>query len=504
MATLEHLSIQDVEPLSNNHNAIGFVDMPPEIHNRIFYYMHIGGRSTNDNPLYKTLRQASKAFNTMATPRLFHTIVLYQHPDRWDALNSIAQRPDLSIHVKKLQLAHIPHLPVFDKAGWISATSHLRGHRGEMVEHPPLGGALADLDFADVDAGFTRYSHWIEGEQLMKQHHDSGTAPSLMLAKFGPLEVETIGDYELSVCKRKSHLRSHGWLHRGDTSRREIATGLDDEPYAHVMFQSKHICKVHLELFMLANNAALGNVTSLVIHHTTELVGTTDGLEIPTLQRLQLDLVPHGGANDYLPGRMNCEFLSQWVHKLPNLETLVLTQHPAIHNAANFFDMFNKQGVHFPKLASIYLTKPETTCGALTTFIDRHTSTIKHIDISVPIMRPSEWKEFSEKMHAIFRHSTKTLALTKESWKAPGDEEYADWYFDNRANRPQKCWGEEGNWWRGKKRPVVKEGGNNHDQEDDDNQDDYDDQEWGWNGIDDGDQDWDEEEDEDEGYVEEY
>ena len=194
MATQGDLSIQDVERLPNNHGMTSFVEMPAEIHDRIFYFVHVAGRSTNDNPLYKTLRQVSKAFNGIATPRLFHTVVLYQHPDRWGALNNIAQRPDLSIHVKKLQLAHIPRLPVYQKETWISETSHIRGHRGEMVEHPPLGGALADLDFADVDAGFARYSHWIEGEQLMKQHYASGTALPLLLDSFGPLEVETIGD----------------------------------------------------------------------------------------------------------------------------------------------------------------------------------------------------------------------------------------------------------------------------------------------------------------------
>ena len=297
-------------------------------------------------------------------------------------------------------------------------------------------------------------------------------------------------------------MRSHGWWHKGPTSRREIETGLDDEPYAHVMFQSKHISQDHLELFIFANKASSGTVTSLIIHHTTELVGTTNGLEIPTLQRLQLDLVPYGGANDYLPGRIDCEFLSQWVNKLPNLETLVLTQHPDIHNAANFFDMFNKQGVYFPKLTSLYLTKPETTCEALTTFVDRHFSTIKHLEVSVPIMRPTEWQEFSGRMEAIFRHSAKALALTKESWKAPGDEEYADWYFDNRAKRPQKCWGEEGNWWRGKTKPVVEKKNENTNQEDDYNHEDED-QDFSWNGNDDADQVWDED-DEHEGYEEDY
>ena len=494
MATLEISSIQGVNTRSNSHKTVEFAGMPPEVHDEIFCYVQIARRVTNDNPLYKTLRRVNKAFNTIATPRLFHTIVLYQHPDRWDALNNIAQRPDLNIHVKKLQLAHIPHLPVYDKEKWISATSHLRGHRGEMVEHPPLGGPLAELDFADVDTGFARYSHWIGGEQLMEELHASGTALPLLLDSFGPLEVETIGDYELSFHKRRSHRLTHRWWHKGPTSRREIETGLNNEPYAHVLFQSKHVSKVHLELLMFANKGALGNVTSLIIHHTTELVGTTVGLEIPTLQRLQLDLISYDGANDYLPGRMNCEFLSRWVYKLPNLETLSLTQSPAIHNAANFFAMFNEQGVHFPKLASIYLTKPETTCEALLTFADRHFSTIKHLEISEPIMRPSEWKDFIAQIETMFRHSTKILALTKDSWKAPGDEEYADWYFDNRANRPQKCWGEEGNWWRGKTRPVIEKARENDDQEDGNKQDEYDDQDWGWNGNDEGDQDLEEEE----------
>ena len=116
-------------------------------------------------------------------------------------------------------------------------------------------------------------------------------------------------------------------------------------------------------------------------------------------------------------------------------------------------------------------------------------------------MRPSEWKDFLAQIENMFRHSTKTLALTKESWKAPGDEEYADWYFDNRANRPQKCWGEEGNWWKGKTRPVVEKVDENHNQEDDGNQDEYEDRDWRWNGNDEGDQGWDEE---DEDYDEEY
>ena len=133
--------------------------LPIELHDQIIACAEQGDILSNDNPLLKTLRLVSKTFHNIATPRLFHTVVLYQHLDRWEALNKIARHPELAKHVERIQLACLTELPSTnseylnedeDETGCHYAI-FLDPQHASMADHPPDGGHLALLDHVDPD-----------------------------------------------------------------------------------------------------------------------------------------------------------------------------------------------------------------------------------------------------------------------------------------------------------------------------------------------------------------
>ena len=108
-----------------NEDPRTIYDIPVEILQKIFYWasserkeakqvyiMYEGsprmGYATDPNeanpndehPVYKSLRQVSQAWNDIATPLLYHTMVLLSHPDSWEHLNNVALKPDLAQYVR--------------------------------------------------------------------------------------------------------------------------------------------------------------------------------------------------------------------------------------------------------------------------------------------------------------------------------------------------------------------------------------------------------------------
>ena len=91
--------------------------LPAEITEQIVAYAKVGavgsdGWPINDeHPVLKTMRLMSPAFNKVASQYLFNTVILYEHPDRYQALKNIAKTIYLAPLVEYVQLANLGFLP---------------------------------------------------------------------------------------------------------------------------------------------------------------------------------------------------------------------------------------------------------------------------------------------------------------------------------------------------------------------------------------------------------
>ena len=423
-----------------------YESLPIEIHDQIIAFAEQGDILTNDNPLLKTLRQVSKAFHDIATPRLFHTVVLYQHLDRWEALNNIARHPELVKHVRKIQLACLRELSCTAPGveDWESTLIGFENfqhpyHYAPMADYPPDGGPLALLDHGDLDQRYARYRLWNDKEKFVSAGDKEKEAPFLDLQLFGPLSIETVGQLELSTVKRKGVDTVTRHAPRPNyCTRRHAETGLAEEgPPLFNGVDAWKTSPLHLHLFIYASMAAGANVTSLTLRHVDELMSGYSGLEVPNLRHLKLDFgIEHTGL--YCARRR----LGVWLDpgKLDKLEDITVIQQPESEDAVDVLDEFDQ--TYFPNLRRLTLFSPETTRNALGRFIERHWATLQHVCISEPLMRPSEWAWFLAAISNVeheetWRYEGKTFSLSHDAKTVVRDEAFANEYWDERWKRPQ-------------------------------------------------------------------
>ena len=421
---------------SETRNLSPYERLPLEIHDQIFAFAEQSGPITNDNPLLKTFRHVSKHFNNIATPRLFHTIVLYQHSDRWKALNQIARQPELAKHVKLIQLSCLRELTNTGSAGYQNYEHPY--HRGTMADYPPEGGFLAKLDHSSFRARFARYRSWNSKEKLVSRDFDYQKAPVLDLQLFGPLAIETLGPRELSIVKRRGiDTVTQDAPRPNYCTRRHAETGIHEHtPRFSQQPDAPIVSPRHMHLFMYASKTANANITSLTLHHVCELMSDVGGLEVPHLRHLKLDF---GITNS----SMLCSpRLGVWLllGKLEKLEELVLVQHPETEDAVNVIGVLSQ--TYFPSLSRVTLTSPETTYNAMVDFVKRHLGTLQHLRISSPIMRPSDWSRFLVTMKNVsssdsVRYLGKNFDLAPEPLKLVKDTFFEEAYWRERWMRPQ-------------------------------------------------------------------
>ena len=416
--------------------------LPREIQDHIIALAEQSELLTNDNPLLKTLRLVSKTLHNIATPGLFHTVVLYQHLDRWEALNNIARHPELAKHVQRIQLACIHELTTnsynleeyeVDYENW----QHPHNF-ASMADHPPDGGPLALLNHVDLDQRYARFRLWNDKEKFVCAGYHERTAPVLDLQLFGPLTIETVGPHELSTVKRKGIDTVTKWAPRQNyCTRRHAETGIaEDGP---MLFNGVDICKtwpVHLHLFMYAGMAAGANITSLTLRHVEELMRGV-GIELPNLRHLKLDFAIRDPGFYYCPAHLGVWLLAG---KLAKLEEITLIQNAETEDAVDIIAAFDQ--THFPSLRRVTLVSPETTGKALGNFIERHWHTLKCLHISTPVMRPSQWTWFWARMRNVkeqnvWRYDGKMFDLAPEAKPLVRDEAFVEEYWNERMRRPQ-------------------------------------------------------------------
>ena len=347
------------------------------------------------------MRLVSPAFNTVASRYLFETIILYEHPDRWKALNHIAGIFYLAPLVQCVQLPQLGYLPDCNRddpeeggpkhdcrlsiaCGSYEHWDYYRDFRFCCTHrsNPPAGGPFAKMDFSSEEI-YKRYLRWIEGERVMKQHVEEGTAPSLNLHQLTNLKhVETIGLREMRVIKRK-------YADFAET-RRYFETGLIETNALH---GSRYVPLCHLPTFMIACSASGKELTSLTIHRLDELFkgleynNDNPSLHLKHLRCLKIDLAGvwynHQNMDDHTR-------LAPWVYKLEKLETVQILQNPeAGYNQADVPRLL--RSVTFPKLKSFELKHGIASYQVLKYFLQGHNETLRSIYIQHPIMEKERW-----------------------------------------------------------------------------------------------------------------
>lgn len=270
-------------------------------------------------PLFKTLRQVCSKWHDLATPKLFRDVVLLSHVGSWYSLNKIATTPWLAQHVRKIQLATIRHLSVYEN---FKDYCH---HEYNMIEdrrfkYPgPNGGPLSLLPSDDPRSSYPRYRKWMAAEQKMSVHWQRGTTPPLKLHLLTALQqVETVGHHALAVVKRVYNYRTNRhwlgpWREYNNGTPREFITGCIDE-----VSRGSDISPNHLDLFLKAAQKSSLKLDTLHIRNSQELLLSTHKISFHGLRRLELHL---GGYEWDVPFRDRYP-LSAWVSGLRKLEEL--------------------------------------------------------------------------------------------------------------------------------------------------------------------------------------
>ena len=358
-------------------------------------------------PLLKTMRLVSPAFNQVASQYLFNTVVLYEHPDRYAALNSIAKTPYLAPLVELVQLANLGFLPDCAYQGnywnedgeekdeshecrtsrncgsfnfWQSITSAPGSHYSTITPHPPAGGPLAKLDFSPK-ATYARYVTWRDGERAMKDHVKNGTAPRLDLRQLPNLHnVEAVGLKEMRVIKRQPEIRDNGWDEYMWTqmpeTRRFYETGLIE---VNAMNRIRYATLTHLPTFMIAASVCGKDLTSLTVHRLDELFKGEEHdhsnlhIRFRSLRCLKIDLrevwYSYSSMNDP-------DALAPWLHDSESLEELHISQNPqAVDEQVDVLQLF--QELKLPKLAVVDLKDGIVNFRVLGLLLSRHKETLR-------------------------------------------------------------------------------------------------------------------------------
>lgn len=372
----------------------------------------------DDYSVLKTMRLVNAAFNKVASRHLFRIIVLYEHPERYSALNQVASTPYLACWVRRIQLANLGYLPdCQDYAEHVELMDRSRGPCSTYFRHPPAGGPLAKLDFA-LEKCFERYTNWRDGERIMKEHVKNGTAPALDLHLLPSLSrVESIGLLEMRVVKRKPMETSCGnlWTQRPETPR-FYETGLIEE---NAMRNVRCVRFCHLPTFMIAASTSGKHIRCFTVHRLDELLKSRSyndnnvGIGLPKLRRLELDLSEVWCNYDEMddPGK-----LAPWLHNLSKLEELHIHQNPQrSHRSADVVRLLRH--LSLPKLSTVHFRNVNASFTSLELFLSKHDKTLKSIDIFQPTMKQERWDEFRKNfMVGVPRAAGKKIWFSNEVW----------------------------------------------------------------------------------------
>ena len=150
----------------------------------------------------------------------------------------------------------------------------------------PSNGRFADLDL-NPEETYKRYLTWCDGERIMKEHLEKGTAPQLDLHLLPNLRsVETVGLHVMRTIQKR-------WGQ--PETRRFVETGLIEENTMRSRW-IPYVPPCHLPTFIIALSASGTALSSLTVHRLEELFkgkeydNDNPALNLKGLRRLHINL----------------------------------------------------------------------------------------------------------------------------------------------------------------------------------------------------------------------
>lgn len=386
----------DTEVSTSLVGSITIQDLPPEMLREIFKWVkcednipaHIRAASNmecleepdgvdprcvnvnEEHPSYKSFRLVCRVWHGVATPLLFRTMILLPHIDSWNKMDHVCTTPHLAQYIRTVQVSTVERL-IPDCKGVPSHNDLRELYNRCRAPSLPNGGPLAQLSYDD-DSLYERAKYWAEGEEVIFQHCQNKTVPTVRLNLLENLRrVETLGYGDISVIKQRYVIPQQGPAFRA-LPRRETETMLFDRSEGWREWDEP----THLNLFLAALHHVNAPLHTLTLRNSCEmgkLFGGHNAPSIKSLRRLELNIRDSEDSHMHRAGR-NPAYFSQWVREMPDLEELSVIMCPTSITVEvgtmDITSLFSR--IRMPKLRDVYLYQAWMTYVMLKEFVQNH------------------------------------------------------------------------------------------------------------------------------------
>lgn len=441
----------------------------------------------NRKAILKAVRLVNRNLACAAAPLLFQTLLVYQTPQSWKNLSSVARCEWLAPYVFKLEVAvleYLPHHLTF--VDWKQSTWHTRWYRYERQGNR---AAMVSLLMEKLEPHLPRqstnsiqymsYSDWKQCPEV----HSGNKRPDQsiagdMLPKFGEKPVSSIREMELALGLVYRYQRYRYW-HDGENELLDFVLhskrshlDLTSFPNLRVMsvLGSKRLWKnavwplananrkvreaavpvyldgfvgripgdVQLSLTLRVLDASAVNITRLELHRYREILASP-ALPVPPLRHLQELILNFASSENYYDSIYCCERweLAPWLRDADNLHTLiVLSQDPEGNNDmrgySRFFDVIALlHGIEWPKLRFTHFKETFVRPKSLLHFLFEHRQTLESVRIERPIFPDKKWQSLQSELFAVeFRSPDCRIDMTTQDFSYQLKYATKGWFED--------------------------------------------------------------------------
>lgn len=346
----------------------------------------------DDRPSSKNLRLVARRFSR-TVKNIFHTLILYQHPEKWQNVNKIAAIPALAAQVHTVKLVRQAPFPFYGSLYEFQARAGTLCPKGDDELY--RNGSLSAAGLRSLMSAYASYQYWSEGyarlegwvRKRLSPTPYNAIHPVLQLDKLKNFHhIQTIGHKDLCLLNNDSQQCSHTSC---------IATRQEAESQTCLPGYSGWTSgqdSVHLELFILACSQSGKQVSSLALHNINELLegahayGRVSGV---TPQKLEVDLNRMTSMSlQFAAETFNLYFPNWKVAEAP-IRALNLAENI---KSSWGFDLVTLLGpTAFPELKTLTLKYARTPDVTLREFL-RHHPGLTSLTIEEPLMLNCRWE----------------------------------------------------------------------------------------------------------------
>ena len=324
------------------------------------------------------------------------------HPERWDMLSGIANKPYLARHVECLKVVTtgMPwthSLPKWEYCFFQDLQEiPQKIEKFEVMAQPRLGigstfaksaelgvvGVSRAHTLQDVEKAYERYRYWVNGEHQIRRMIKNDLTPSVDWCKLLRLRsIDTLEGNDIVQVPARITRSGKNIL----VDRRVIDACC---PYGN------RIDTYNLH-FAVQSVYESGNCLSrLTLHHAVEMLADTSQLtHFPNLYRMTLARpyrdISHAEEFDQIQ-------MAPWIENLPELHTLELHQSPEDERLINIPRLMAHHNC--PNLKVLTLNHILTTATDLSIFLRPHIGALECLTIETPVISPPDWNSMREEL----------------------------------------------------------------------------------------------------------